>query len=174
MGWFGSNKKGREPTIAAEDTERPPPVNPFPQDTRQYPTTRHDGDTGFVPVSYRAPNRDAPTDQLVAAQQRIAQRDAEILEVIFAAFGRSLPQWGTHMKKYEKIVTSDYEFNEGNFDKRYKDFERLIADYMEERGWKVKEFSIRNSKVKSKSTLTKYYPEVRWHVLEPGTFKAKR
>lgn len=155
MGLFSKKKPEAAPAVpeAAPVVAQQPPPNPFPEAPRRLDNPYADSNT-FVPVSARAAPAGANLDPLQAAQLKTAARDAEILDAIFHAFGRQLPEWGTQLKKWQKMPTSHYEFNEGNFDKRYKDFERMIQDYMEERGWKVKEFSIRNSKEKSKvSTL---------------------
>ena len=153
MGLFG--KKKQDPAVPVQEAPptpaaQHPPPNPFPDvQTRRFENPYADSNT-FVPITPRSATGPAPMDPLQAAQLKTAQRDSEILDAIFHAFGRQLPEWGTQLKKWQKMPTSHYEFNEGNFDARYKDFERMIKDYMEERGWKVKEFAIRNSKEKSK------------------------
>lgn len=170
MGLFSKKKKEEPAQVVPEPA---PPANPFPDPA---PTQqRYDpyaNESTFVPVttgSRTAP----PRDPLEAAALKKRQRDQAILDAIFHAFAKMLPTYGTTMKKHAPLNTTDYDFNEGNYNDRYKDLERQIQDHMEEKGWKVKDFSIRNSKTKSKSTLTKYYPEVKWNVMEPGSFKVK-
>ena len=169
MGLFGKKKKDEEVESRVEaEVSTPVRQEPAPQPrVNPYATN-----TTFVPVEYtsRVP---VPQDPLEAAAQRKQARDKAMLDAIFQAFGKMLPTYGTSMKKYAPLTTSDYEFNEGNYNDRYKDIERQIKVHMEERGWKVKEFRIKDGKERSKSTLSKYYPLVRWSVMEPGSFKVK-
>lgn len=163
MGLF-SKKKKEEPVVEPPREPTPPP-NPFPD-----PVPRHnpyaENDT-FVPQEYR-PQQVIASDPLEEAARRKRQRDEAILDAIFQAFAKMLPTYGSDMKKYASLTTTDYEFNEGEYVDRYPDLERQIKEHMERKGWKVKEFSIKKSNEKSKSTLAKYYPKVKWVVQEPG------
>lgn len=158
MGLF-SKKKEKQPEKEVEEAAPVPDFSNIPRLPKAGPTMQ-DTDTGFA--LYQARAAPLSSDPLEAAAQRKAQKDAAILDAIFQAFARMLPTYGSKMKNYMPLTTSDYEFNEGNYVDRYRDLERQICAHMEQRGWKVKEFSIKDSKERSKSTLTKYYPKVKW------------
>ncbi|CCG84666.1 protein of unknown function [Taphrina deformans PYCC 5710] len=167
MGLFDKKKKEES---AAEAPRSPspalvPPPNPFPDATPRH--NPYADEATFVPQTYR-PQAVSSSDPLEAAAAAKRARDESILAAIFHAFAKMLPQYGTAMKKYASLTTTDYGFNEGEYADRYPDLERLVKAHMEAKGWKVKEFSIKNGNERSKSTLNRYYPKVKWHVLEPG------
>lgn len=169
MGLF--SKKKKEEQEVPELPRNPTPPNPFPD-----PTPRHNpyaDQPTFVPREYREPQK-ISIDPLEAAAQKKKARDDAIMDAIFHAFARVLPQYGCTMKKYQSLTTSDYDFNEGEYVDRYPDLERMIKIHMESKGWKVKEFSIKKSSEKSASKLNGYYPKVKWVVMEPGSFKVKK
>lgn len=166
MGLFSKKKTTEEAPVVAEPPREPtPPPNPFPESAPRH--NPYENDRGFVVQEYK-PQQKVSSDPLEAAAQKKKARDAAIMEAIFQAFARMLPQYGTNMKKYASLTTNDYSFNEGEYVDRYPDLERMIKIHMESKGWKVKEFSIKKSSEKSKSTLTGYYPKVKWVVMEPG------
>lgn len=171
MGLFGKKKKEENVPEPAASKPTPPPPNPFPDTpTKVNPYAK---DATFVPTEYKS--RVTPSqDPLEDAAQKKKARDTELLNAIFGAFAKMLPTYGTNMKKFAPLTTTDYEFNEGNYDDRYKDLGRKIKEHMEQKGWKVKDFQLKNSKERSPSTLTKFYPSVKWDVMEPGSFKIKK
>lgn len=171
MGLFSKKKKPENTAPEAAPREPTPPPNPFPD-----PEPRHNPyeDTPtFVPQEHRERQK-ISQDPLEAAAQKKKARDDAMMDAIFHAFARMLPQYGTSMKKYASLTTSDYAFNEGEYVDRYPDLERQIKIHMEAKGWKVKEFSIKKGNEKSTSTLNGYYPKVKWVVMEPGSFKVKK
>lgn len=170
MGLF-SKKKKEEPAPIPAPAEPSPPPNPFPDAAPRH--NPYAETPTFVPQEYRQQQK-ISSDPLEAAAQKKKARDDAIMDAIFHAFARVLPQYGTTMKKYQSLTTSDYAFNEGEYVDRYPDLERMIKIHMEQKGWKVKEFSIKKSNEKSSSTLNGYYPKIKWVVMEPGSFKAKK
>lgn len=166
MGLFSKKKKEDPAGVAPPEREPSPPSNPFP-DTAPARVNPYADQETFVPRAYR-PQERVSADPLEAAAAKKKERDDAIMDAIFHAFARMLPQYGTAMKKHADLTTSDYAFNEGEYCDRYPDLERQIKIHMEAKGWKVKEFSIKNGSERSKSTVSKYYPKVRWVVMEPG------
>lgn len=165
MGLFGKKKKEATPEPEVRAPSPAAPANPFPDSAPRY--NPYAEQETFVPREVKA-RETLSQDPLEAAAQRKRQRDEALLDAIFHAFARMLPQYGAKMKDFATLTTTDYAFNEGEYSDRYDDLERMIERHMEAKGWKVKKFKIKDSNERSKSTLNKYYPRVKWHVLEPG------